>query len=141
MWTRRHASWWRTSWLTTKGCRTRKAMATASNWTRSLCPLTSRQAVANYQTPGPSRLPGLQLPALHCHFPCRKMDFRGAFRALGCSPTCDEAHLTCTEFLIVPWPEWKANFISDMPHIASSLQLCPTLKYLLLCYCVPFSIF
>lgn len=49
-WTRRRTSWWRTSWLTTKGCRTRRAMATASNWIRRLWLWRASRAAANPQS-------------------------------------------------------------------------------------------
>lgn len=35
-WMRRHISWWKISWPTTKVCRTRRATETGSNWTRRL---------------------------------------------------------------------------------------------------------
>lgn len=50
MWTRRRTSWWRTSWLMTKGCRTRRAMATASNWIRRLWLRRASRAAANPQS-------------------------------------------------------------------------------------------
>lgn len=47
MWTRRHASWWRTSWPTIKACPMRRTTETASNWTRSPQLPRASQAVAN----------------------------------------------------------------------------------------------
>lgn len=49
-WTRRLTSWWRTSWLMTKACRTRRATASVSNWIRRLRLRRASQAAANPQS-------------------------------------------------------------------------------------------
>lgn len=89
-WTRRHTSWWRTSWLTTKACRTRRATASVSNWIRRLRLRRASQAAANPQSlhvPCPSVLGGLLSgraargsPALDCGSQ-RNRNFWGFFLA------------------------------------------------------------
>lgn len=46
-WMRLPDSWWRTSFLTTKAFRMKRAMVTGLNWTNKLCLLRASQAVAN----------------------------------------------------------------------------------------------
>lgn len=49
-WMKRHTSWWRIYWLTTKGCRTRRATVTASNWIRSPWLQRASRVAANAQS-------------------------------------------------------------------------------------------
>lgn len=106
-WTRRRTSWWRTSWLTTKACRTRRATATVSNWIRRLWLRRASQAAANPRpdhVPYPSVLGGLSSgctargsPALHCRSQRNSNVFLsrgGVIKAPGSFPLTN-GHMTC----------------------------------------------
>lgn len=124
-WMRLHTSWWRISWLMTKVCHMRKAMATVSNWTRRLWLLRASQAAANARSihvnQPPVRLksgpPGFGPWAYTAAFQ-RKRNYLaggGVFKAQwSCHPLANGHLFRTFEFLNVAGPKQKPNFISAL---------------------------
>lgn len=104
-WTRRPASWWRTSWLTTKVCCTRRATEIGSNWSKRLWWPRASRAAANTQSVHSSHQ--LLSDRVHCRFstcgprvslfqPHRRSREFWVIAAHRTSPLCSTACFTLT---------------------------------------------